>query len=453
MPLLNNLYLDLIYSENEVEIMNLAEIKIKAANLFQSSLAKDTLWMLFSKLFNVVMQAAYFVIVARLLGRENYGSFIVITAMTSIVFPFVPLGSEHLLVKNVSTNRETFSTYWGNGLVLLTANGAFFTIILLLLSPLLFPPGVPWGAILLILLADLICLALLDLGFKSLMATNMVNKTAQLGILSTCSKLLAALSLAIFFTNPSVANWGCLYFVSSVIMATVTILLVNKMVGSPRPVLSELKSNITQGLYFSISTSANNINANLDKSMLGKLSNLGAAGIYGSAYRFIDVGNVPLLALFGATYTRFFQHGASGIRGSLGFAKRLLPILTLYAIATVIGFWLLAPFIPLILGEEYRDAIEALLWLSPLPAIATFQYLAADTLTGSGYQKARSVVQVSAAIVNILLNIWLIPQFSWKGAAYATLISDSLRLVSLWIIVFLIYRRETKHGFYIDKLL
>ncbi|MEM8719166.1 MAG: oligosaccharide flippase family protein [Cyanobacteria bacterium P01_G01_bin.39] len=424
--------------------MNLAEIKFKAKNLFQSNLAKDTLWMLFSKLFNVVMQAAYFVIIARLLGKENYGSFIVITATASIVFPFVPLGSEHLLVKNVSTNRETFGTYWGNGLVLLTANGAFFALVLLLLSPLLFPSNVQWGAILLILLADLMCLALLDLGYKALMATNMIHKTAQLGILSTCSKLLAALSLAVFFTNPSVATWGYLYFTSSIIMATVTILLVNKMVGSPRPVLSKLKSNIVQGLYFSISTSANNINANLDKSMLGKLAGVGAAGIYGSAYRFIDVGNVPLLALFGATYTRFFQHGASGIRGSLRFAKRLLPMLTLYAIASVIGFWLLAPFIPNILGEDYSDAVEALLWLSPLPAIATFQYLAADTLTGSGYQKARSVVQVGAAIINVLLNIWLIPRFSWKGAAYATLISDSLRLLSLWIIVFLIYRKESK---------
>lgn len=426
--------------------MNLAQIKIKATNLFQSSLARDTLWMLLSKLFNVVMQAAYFVIVARLLGKENYGSFIVITATASLIFPFVPMGSEHLLIKNVSTNKALFSTYWGNGLALLTANGTLFTIILLLLSPLLFPQDVPWGAILPILLSDLICLALLDLGFKSLMAVNMVDKTAQLGILSTCSKLLAALSMGVFFTNPSVATWGYLYFCSSVVMAIVTILLVNKMIGYPRPVLSELKSNLTQGLYFSIGTSANNVNANLDKSMLGKLSSVGAAGIYGSAYRFIDVGNVPLLALFGATYTRFFQHGASGIKGSLKFAKSLLPMLAAYAIASIIGYLILAPFIPKILGGEYREAVEALLWLSPLPAIATFQYLAADALTGSGHQKARSVVQVGAAILNVSLNIWLIPQYSWKGAACATLISDSLRLICLWLIVFLLYRQQTKQN-------
>ena len=373
--------------------MNLSQVKAKVTNLFQSSLAKDTLWMLVSKLFNIVMQAAYFIIIARLLGKENYGSFIAITAIANLVFPFVPLGSEHLLIKNVSVNRASFRTNWGNGLVLSTANGTFFTVVLLLLSPFIFPGDVPAGAILLILVADLICLALLDLGYKSLMATNMINKTAQLGILSTCSKLLAALSLVVFFPEPNVATWSYLYFTSSIVMTIVTILLITKMLGRPTPVFSELKSNIVQGFYFSISTSANNINANLDKSMLSKISGVGATGIYASAYRFIDVGNTPLLALFGATYTRFFQHGASGIRGSLGFAKKLLPLLTLYAVVSVAGFWLLAPFIPTILGEDYRDAVEALLWLSPLPAIATYQYLAADTLTGSGNQKSRSMVQ------------------------------------------------------------
>ena len=393
--------------------MNLAKIRNKATNLFQTGLARDASWMLISKLFNVVMQAGYFIIVARLLGKENYGSFIVITASASIIFPFIALGSEHVLVKKVATDRASFSTYWGNTLVLLTSGGALLTIVLLLLSPLIFPQNITWATTLLILLADLICLGLLDISYKALVAASMVKKTAQLGILSTCGKLFAALSLATFFTKPTIATWGYLYLTSSAATAIVAILVVNKMVAPPRPVFSKLKSNIGQGLYFSISASANNINAGLDKSMLGKLSNVASAGIYGSAYRFIDVGNVPLLALFGASYKRFFQHGASGIKGSLGFARRLLPILTFYAISSLIGYWLLAPFIPMILGEEYTEAIGALLWLSPLPAIAAFQYLAADTLTGSGHQKARSMVQLSAAILNIILNKFII--LFWPG--------------------------------------
>ena len=73
--------------------------------------------------------------------------------------------------------------------------------------------------------------------------------------------------------------------------------------------------------------------------------------------------------------------------------------------------------------------------------------MAADTLTGSGHQKSRSIVQVGAALVNVVLNIILIPLFSWKGAAIATIISDSVRLVCLWLIVFILYRRESKQDY------
>ena len=422
--------------------MNLAQIKSKIGSLFQSSLAIDTLWMLLSKLFNVVMQALYFIVVARVLGAENYGSFIGVTALASIIFPFLSLGSEHILVKYVSVDKAVFNTYWGNSLILLASNGTALTVLLLILSPLIFAQNIAKGTIFLILLADLFCLGILDLGSKALMAVKMVKKTAQLGILNTCSKLIAALSLAAFFNNSDTTVWAYLYFASSLVITVLTFLLVTKLIGYPKPKLSELKARIREGIYFSISGSAQNINTNLDKTMLTSLSNATATGIYGSAYRFIDVGNVVLLALFGATYTRFFEHGALGVKSALAFAKKLLPLLTIYAIVSVVGYIVFAPLVPILLGAEFSESIGALRWLAPLPAIAAFQFLAADTLTGSGHQKSRSIVQVGSAVLNILLNIWLIPIYSWQGAAWATLISDSLRLICLWAIVFVLYRRQ-----------
>ncbi len=425
--------------------MDVAQIKAKAKNLFRSDLARDTLWMLVSKLFNVVIQAGYFIIVARVLGTKNYGSFIGVTALASILFPFIALGSEHILVKYVSRDKSVFRTYWGNTLILLVGNSLALTAVLLLLSPLIFANNISIVSIFLILLADLLCLGLLDISCKALTASARIDKTAQMVMLSSCGKLLAALSLAVFFKQPDINTWAYLYFIASVIMAAVAVILVTKLFGYPHPKFSKLKSNIRQGIYFSISSSAQNINANLDKTMLASLSTLSATGIYGAAYRFIDVGSVPLSALSGATYTRFFQHGASGIKSSFGFAKTLFPLISIYAVVSVLGYLIFAPFIPIVLGEEFQGAIAALRWLTPLPAIAAFQYLAAETLTGAGHQKARSMVQVTAAVFNILLNLWLIPLYSWEGAAWATLISDSLRLVCLWVILFLIYRQDSQN--------
>ncbi len=428
--------------------MNLSTIKLKISVLFRRQLARDTLWMLLSKLCRVVIQALYFIIIARTLGAEDYGSFVSVTALGTLAFPFVGLGSEHILIKKVSTDKSLFSLYWGNNLVTLFVSGAFFAAILMLLSPIIFPEDISLLSIFLILIANLIFLSLFDASVKALMSVYKVKKAAQLGVLDTSIKLIAAICLVIFFPQPTVDTWAALFLISSATVSGIAVFTVTQTIGYPKPVLSKLKPIIKEGIYFSIGASAKNINSNLDKTMLASMSTLTQTGIYGSAYRFIQVGNTLLVSIFGASYTRFFKYGASGIRSGWEFAKQLLPVLSLYGIVSLLGYLILAPLLPAILGEEYRNAIEALRWLAPLTAIAAFQNLAANTLIGAGHQKARSVVQVTSALLNIGLNFWLIPLHGWKGAAGATLISDSLRLIFVWLIVFWLIRRE---GFCRDK--
>ncbi len=423
--------------------MKLATLKEKITKFVHQGLVKEAAWLLIAKLFNVVVQAAYFIIVARVLGPENYGSFIGVTALASIVFPFVALGTENVLMQKVAIKPSSFPLYWGNSLFILLVNGVLLSLICLIVSPLFFADKISWFTIALILLADLICLGAVDFSTKALMSVYLAQKTSQLIIFTTCGKLLAALSLAAFFDNPSIETWAILYTISYVIVSILAIVIVNRLVGSPKPQFSSLIATIKQGFFFSIGTSAHNINANLDKTMLASMAGLQATGIYGSAYRFIDVGNVPVISLFGASYTRFFKYGESGINSTLKFAKKLLPPLAAYSIICFVGYHVFAPLIPYILGAEYQDAIAALLWLSPLPALVAFQFLAADTLTGAGYQRSRSIIQTGAAVLNLGLNLWLIPLYSWKGAAWATIISDSLRMICLWIVVFWLSRQAT----------
>ena len=424
--------------------MKISAIRAKFSGVLKNHVVQDIFWVFFARLCKLLAQTFYFIVIARVLGAKDYGSFIGVTSLASIVFPFIALGSEHLLVKYVATNQSLFRTYWGNSLLILIINSSFLTGVLLLFASLFFPVNhISLQTILLILLADLLCLSLLDLSTKALISVNLTKKTALLGVFSAYTKLLAALCLAVFFDNPTVMDWSWLYLLSGLITAIVSVLLVNYLVGKPKPVLSKIRSEIEQGIYFSIGMSANNINTNLDKTMLASMSTLEATGIYGSAYRFIHIGHIPILSVFTVAYTRFFKHGASGINSSLNFAKRLLPYMAGYAVLSILGYQLCAPLIPKILGQEYQDAIAALRWLSPLPAIFAFQVLGADTLTGAGFQKIRSLVQVVAAILNIVLNLWLIPIYSWKGAAWATLSSDSLRLISLWVIIWFLSRKAS----------
>ena len=425
--------------------MNLKNIKYKIAGLANKSLFKDTSWILIARLVNVAIQAAYFIILARSLGTENYGSFVGITALASLLSPFVALGSDDILVKQVSVNKGVFPTYWGNALLVLLLNSIFITSCLLLISNSIFPDDVPLLSIGLILIADLFCLNLQDTSNKAMRATGIIKKAAQLIVLSTLGKLIAILGVITFVNEldfsaeVNIQTWSILYFISSLLIGLFAFLTINKMVGKPKLMLSRLKSDIRQGIYFSLGMSASNINNNIDKTMLVSMASLDATGVYGSAYRFINIGNVPTLSVFNATYPRFFQYGSQGWDKCLNFAKKLLFPIIGYGVLSFIGFQFFAPVVPKILGAQYQNVIPTLRWLAPLPLITALQLLISNTLTGLGHQKARSIIQIMSAVLNIGLNIWLIPIYGLYGAIWATLTSDTIRVACLFGILIYLY--------------
>ncbi|MBD0301681.1 MAG: polysaccharide biosynthesis C-terminal domain-containing protein [Tolypothrix sp. T3-bin4] len=197
-----------------------------------------------------------------------------------------------------------------------------------------------------------------------------------------------------------------------------------------------------EGFYFSISGFSDSINGSLDQTMLASISTLKAAGIYNAAARFIGMAMVFMISFAGASYSKFFQHGAAGINGSWRFARKLLPLAFGYGILIFFVFIFAAPFIPYLLGESFEEAVPILRWFAPLILMIALSYLASDSLTGAGFQGVRSSIQVSSALLNFFLNLWLIPRYSVYGAVWATLATELAKLVGLYTTVFILNRRQ-----------
>ena len=197
-----------------------------------------------------------------------------------------------------------------------------------------------------------------------------------------------------------------------------------------------------EGAYFSITLSSQNIYNDIDKTMLARLATLEAAGIYGAAYRIIDVSFTPVRSLLYASYARFFQSGVSGIRGTLAFSVKLLPYAVGYGLLASLVLFLFAPVLPYILGKEYTETVLALRWLSLLPLLKSIHYFAADSLTGAGFQGTRSICQLVTAFLNVGLILWLIPAYSWRGAAWASIATDLVLALAMWGLVMRIKKHE-----------
>ena len=425
--------------------MNIVDlIKEKFLRLAHRSIVRKTFWLLVARVLGLLMQLAYFFIIARVLSATEYGLFIGIAAMASLVMSFASFGSGDILIKYVSRDNGVFSKYWGRALVLSTVFSFVLLVGCLLASQVFFAGKVSLLVVALILLSDLFCLTMWNIAGQAFTAFDMLDKVAYTDIFYGVSKLLAAGLLAYYFHDDGLASWAWLYCASSIATSLFSLVLVTRELGMPQWKQNWNFAELKEGFYFSVGYSADRINGDIDKTMLASSATLQAAGVYGAGDRFLTAAYAPLQVIFSATYMRFFKHGSSGLKGSLAFARRLLPIVSLYGAVTTAGFLLLSPVIPKILGDSYTDTIAVLRLLSPYILILGIQAIAADTLTGAGFQSIRTGIHLLTALFNFALNLLLIPRYSWQGAAWATLISDGLKLVVLWLTVFFLYRKEKR---------
>jgi O-antigen/teichoic acid export membrane protein len=267
---------------------------------------------------------------------------------------------------------------------------------------------------------------------------------ARLNVVAGMCKLLGAVIVGIAVNHPSAVTWGIVYVVSSAIGGLLGVIWVTRLQGMPTLAIWRIGPEFAEGCYFSVSQSAQSIYNDIDKTMLTRMSTLDAVGIYAAAYRLIDAAFIPIRSLLYAAYPRFFQHGSTGITGSTRYARRLLPRSGGYGILACTALMVFAPLVPRVLGKEYVTAVEAVRWLAPIIFFRSIHYFFADSLTGAGYQGRRTAMQASIAALNVALNLWLIPLYSWRGAAWASLASDGSLMVGLYVVIVLLQRKETK---------
>jgi O-antigen/teichoic acid export membrane protein len=400
--------------------------------------------MLLGLALKLIIQALYFTVIARSLGVHNYGAFVGVVGLVGILSPFATLGSGYLLIKNVARDRHQFRENWGRALATTFFSSLVLFGVVLLISRFTLPSAIPTRLVMLIAASDLFGLSITGICGQAFMAFERLNWTAAINVMLSTIRLAAAAILAALYHSPSASQWGTFYFGSTSVVALVALSLVVVKLGAPSFNVWRTSAEAREGFYFSVNQSAQTIYNDIDKTMLARLGTLEATGIYGAAYRLIDVSFAPVASLLAAAYPNMFRAGTGGISATLGYARPL--ILRALGYATLVGVALLAGagIVPHILGGEYRLTVEAIRWLAILPMLKVVHFFFSDALAGAGYQGARTVIHASVALFNILVNLWIIPAYSWRGAAWSSIASDALLACVISSAVFVLSRRSQR---------
>ena len=149
-----------------------------------------------------------------------------------------------------------------------------------------------------------------------------------------------------------------------------------------------------------------------------------------------DLTTVPVLSLLTAAMPRFFRAGEAGVHAALAYAHRIVLVPLAYSILAGLGLYLCSGILPLLLGATYVDAVPALQWLAWLPVVSLPRLLLQTLLIGGDRQIYAVNILAGGGIFNIVLNIWLIPLWSWRGAVMATYAAEIAMALAMCVIPF-----------------
>ena len=103
-------------------------------------------------------------------------------------------------------------------------------------------------------------------------------------------------------------------------------------------------------------------------------------------------------------------------------------------VVMVIGMALISGlFVPFAYGAEYANSVRPLLILLPAVVFLSIFRVLARYFIALGRQQVNIITQTLSMVVNIALNLVLIPRYGIAGAAVSSLISYLLEAVIIWI--------------------
>jgi O-antigen/teichoic acid export membrane protein len=406
-----------------------------------STLARNAGWMFAGQGLSFAVQGLYFVVLARLLGTAQYGVLAAAIALVSIVSQYSTMGSGLLFLRYVSPDHSRFREYWGNILLSTATVGTLLVLALHWAGP--WMVGSASASVLIVLaIGDCLCGQLAICISQIFQAFEKMRITASLNLLTNFLRLLLATGMLVVLHHATAWEWAIASLVVSIIAAGTAFATVTIRFGWPKFVPKLLFTRAGEGFIFAVSGSTTSVYNDVDKVMLGHYGMTVANGIYSMAYRVINICTMPIMSIYSAAFPRFFREGVDGVRKTEPFARKLLKRTAVLGILAAIGMFVAAPLIPHIVGKGFSESVSALRWLCLIPVFRSLHVSAGDAMAGAGYQKYRLGAQFVAAASNFCLNLYLIPRYSWVGAAWASLLTDGGLAAMQWSILLWLKRTE-----------
>ena len=397
-------------------------------------IAKNTGVLLASQIASYILGFFFIMYTARYLGAAGFGILSFALAFTGIFGVFSDLGLRQLTVREVARDKSLAGKYLGNIAVMkLILVIITFGLIALFINLL----GYPEQTITVVYLVALsVIFGAFSGMFYSIFQAYEKMEYQSLGQILSSALMLSGALFAIS-QGFSVVGFASIYFIVSAVVLVYSFMVCVWKFALPKIELdwSFWKSTIKMALPFGLTGTFITIYLWIDSVMLSLMKGDAVVGWYNAAYRLVLVLLFIPVAFNSAVFplmSRFYVSSKDSLK--FMFEKHFKYMLII-GFPIGVGTTLLADrFILLIFGAEYTPSIIALQILVWAIVLIFARTAFERVLESANRQIIVTEVFGGCALLNVILNVILIPRYSYIGAAVATLITDFavFALIFVW---------------------
>ena len=405
---------------------------------------KNTGILSIAQIISYVLVFFYTIYIARYLGAEGFGILSFAIAIVGIFTILTDLGISTLTVRDVARDRSLGPKYLGNGLVIKVILAVVSFGLIALAVNLLNYPSETITVVYFIALSTIF--GSIASFIFSIFQAHEKMEFQGLGQILNAVLMFSGVFIAIAMSL-DVIGFSIVYFVASLISLIYSLLIyIWKFSLPPVEIDRVFWGKLLKGaIPFGITGIFVTIYYWIDSVMLSVMAGNEVVGWYNASYKviflFLSFQSLFIVSIF-PVLSSFYKTS----RESLKYAyERSFKYMSIISIPIAIFGTLVADkIILLIYGPDFMPSIVALQILIWTVVFMFNNNISGNFLGSINQQVVVSKVAAVGAVVNIVLNLVLIPKFSYVGSSFATVFTE---LMILPLLVYVVHKyRYTNIG-------
>ena len=391
---------------------------------------KNSFALMVAKVIDALFTILIMAIVARYLGAENFGTYAFVMTIGALAAPLVDIGIRRIVIREMSKNLDNAAEYLGTALFIRGASTVF-----LILSGTIFWVFSASETTYLLLLAVL-CKILLN---YEMVLTGVLNAYEKMGYETIITVVRDALNLLLLllvvFLNLNIMGVVLVIVISNSIGAILAYYIVRKkFITTPLKVSFErckvfLKEAYPLAIYAFILV----LFYKIDILFLKYYRSNYEIGLYQVASQFALAWNIIPMSLSSSLFPSFSRSAVVDRERFAGIYKKAFTYMLIIGLTIVLAILYLTEDILLIVyGHDFLAASPALKIYAWCILLVFFNIILNTILTAIGKQAYNTLAAIICLSVNIILDFFLVPNYGYIGACYATLVS----FITLFLVTF-----------------